>query len=122
MQFGRQECVPSWKEGNFRSLLGRSPQLRAEDRRGAFEAEKRGLLGGAGSPSPGTNWPSGCREKSRPAAVADGQGLGAGGPLLPEARWSATWLDRRRPRRLASSASAQIQPREMGAHQAEQPQ
>ena len=46
----------------------------------SWQAGKRGL-GGAGSPSPGTNWPSGCREKSRPAAVADGQGLGAGGPL-----------------------------------------
>ena len=48
------------------------------------QAGQRGLLlGGAGSPSPGTNWPSGCREKSRAAAVADGQGLWAGGPLLP---------------------------------------
>ena len=59
MQFRRLERVASWKEGNFRSLLGRL-HPRAEDRKGAFEGRQRAEAWGAGSPSLGTNWP---REK-----------------------------------------------------------
>ena len=118
----------SWKEGNFRSSLLGQLHSSAKDRRGAFQAREA-----QGRAEACSGWGRGLRHRGQIGRAVVGRKVGQRrwrtgrawgrvGLSFPEARWSATWVDGRRPRRLASSASAQIEPREMGAQQAEQPQ
>ena len=67
MQFRRLERVASWKEGNFRSLLGR---LHPRAEKGLLKAGRGQRPGGRGL----RHWGQIGREKSRPARASGGGG------------------------------------------------